>query len=277
MTELLHRGYNPRVLQPEFLTWSDFVAAEEDATAAELECLAGFREWFVMLRTTSMTKSFEMVLLRVLMDHDALWTGMPIPALAIRCREFLASHQLLRHEVGDEVETSSDDAARRRWVAKWRKFPISIWMKEQEGTRWFAIEDDRFAAAFSCDDSLRDAFEAMTGELVDFRLAMHAQPRAVANGFMAKVIQSRGKPFLKLPTAEEEPGRPVCPVTVRLPDGRNWEFRFVRIACNVAGPPEEKVGDKLPNRLPELLREWFGADAGLPGTSFMVGFARDGG
>jgi SOS-response transcriptional repressor LexA len=90
------------------------------------------------------------------------------------------------------------------------------------------------------------------------------------------VIQSRGKPFLKLPTVDEEPGRPDGPVLVRLPDGREWEFRFVKIACNVAGPRGSNVGDTLPNGLPTLLREWFGPDAGLPGTSFEVEFQRDG-
>jgi SOS-response transcriptional repressor LexA len=94
--------------------------------------------------------------------------------------------------------------------------------------------------------------------------------------FHTKVIQSRGKPFLKLPTVDEEPGRPDGPVLVQLPDGREWEFRFVKIACNVAGPRGSNVGDTLPNELPTLLREWFGPDAGLPCTSFEVEFHRDG-
>jgi SOS-response transcriptional repressor LexA len=50
----------------------------------------------------------------------------------------------------------------------------------------------------------------------------------------------------------------------------------VKIACNVAGPRGSNVGDTLPNALPTLLREWFGPDAGLPGTSFEVEFHRDG-
>ena len=90
------------------------------------------------------------------------------------------------------------------------------------------------------------------------------------------MIQSRGKPFLKLPTVDEEAGRPEGPVLVRLPDGREWEFRCVKIACNVAGPREGRVGDTLRNELPTLLREWFGSDAGLPGTSFEVEFRREG-
>jgi len=135
---------------------------------------------------------------------------------------------------------------------------------------------DSLRVAFECDERLRGPLESMSGELVDFRLAAHARPRASATGFVAKVIQSRGKPFLKLPTVDEEPGRPDGPVLVRLPDGREWEFRFVKIACNVAGPRGSNVGDTLPNELPTLLREWFGPDAGLPGTSFEVEFHREG-
>jgi hypothetical protein len=44
----------------------------------------------------------------------------------------------------------------------------------------------------------------------------------------------------------------------------------------VAGPRGSNVGDTLPNELPTLLREWFGPDAGLPGTSFEVEFHREG-
>jgi hypothetical protein len=41
-----------------------------------------FRDWFVMLATARMTKSFTMVLLWVLLDNDAVFSGMPIPELA---------------------------------------------------------------------------------------------------------------------------------------------------------------------------------------------------
>ena len=276
MMELFHRGYNPRTLPPEFTTWFDFVAAEGDATALEAECLGRFRDWFVMLATTRMTKSFKMVLLRVLLDNDAVFSGMPIPELAAKCREFLVAHEFLRRDIADAATGQPVEMSPRKWESSWRKFPISIWMQEQEGRSWFTIDGDSLRVAFECDARLRGPLESMSGELVDFRLAAHARPRASATRFVAKVIQSRGKPFLKLPTVDEEPGRPDGPVLVRLPDGREWEFRFVKIACNVAGPRGSNVGDTLPNGLPTLLREWFGPDAGLPGTSFEVEFHRDG-
>jgi hypothetical protein len=38
MTELFHRGYNPRTLPPEFTTWSDFVVIEGDSLRLAFEC-----------------------------------------------------------------------------------------------------------------------------------------------------------------------------------------------------------------------------------------------
>ena len=276
MTEVFHRGYNPRTLPPDFTTWFDFVAAEGDATDLEAECLSRFRGWFVMLATTRMTKSFKMVLLRVLLDNDAVFSGMPIPELAAKCREFLVAHEFLRRDIADAATGQPVKMSPQQWVSSWRKFPISIWMQEQEGRSWFTIDGDSLRVTFECEERLRGSLESMSGELVDFRLAAHARPRASATGFLARVIQSRGKPFLKLPTVDEEPGRPNGPVLVGLPDAREWEFRFVKIACNVAGPREGRVGDTLHNELPSLLRKWFGPDAGLPGTSFEVEFRREG-
>jgi len=147
MTELFHRGYNPRTLPPEFTTWFDFVAAEGDATALEAECLGRFRDWFVMLATTRMTKSFKMVLLRVLLDRvllkkAAVFSGMPIPEMAAKCREFLVAHEFLRRDIADAATGQPVELSPRKWESSWRKFPISIWMQEQEGRSWFAIAGD---------------------------------------------------------------------------------------------------------------------------------------
>jgi hypothetical protein len=57
--------------------------------------VSAFRDWFVMLATTRMTKSFKMVLLRALLDNDAVFSGMPIPELAAKCRVFLVAHEFL--------------------------------------------------------------------------------------------------------------------------------------------------------------------------------------
>jgi SOS-response transcriptional repressor LexA len=155
-------------------------------------------------------------------------------------------------------------------------------MDEQAGRRWFTRRGDRFAANFKIAATHRDAFESLTGDLVDYRLAHYTQSRLVSSkasrgsegaprspAFRAKVSHSAGKPILFLPTAEAAPSRPTGPTRVRLPDRSEWVFRFVKVACNVAHPAD--ASDRQ-NQLPTLLREWFGPDAGLPGTGFEVEF-----
>jgi SOS-response transcriptional repressor LexA len=139
-------------------------------------------------------------------------------------------------------------------------------------------------ADFTCPPELRAAFESLSGELVDLRLAHYTHsrlsfPKAPRESegtppsatFRAKVSHSGGKPILFLPTVESVPSRPTGPTRVRLPDGREWVFRFVKVACNVAHPGDA-ASARGNNALPALLRDWFGPDAGLPGTNFEVEF-----
>ncbi len=219
------------------------------------------------LATTRRRKSLKIVLLCVLFDNDAVFSGEPIPELAAKCRKFLVAHEFLRRDIADAAKGQPVELSPRKWESSWRKFPISIWMQEQDGRNWFTIHGDSLRVAFECDERLRGALESMSGELVDFRLAAHARPQASGTWFLAQVIESHGKPALKLLTVDEEPGRPHGPVLVRLPDGREWEIGFVKIAWNVAGPRGSNVGDTLPNGLPTVLRKWFGPDAGRPAAA----------
>ena len=292
-TELFHAGYLPLTVSAAHGSWFEFCASEGDLTADEQAAAAAAPApaWLTMVQTTSLTKSYKMVVLRVLLDHDALWDGMEIPRLAGACRAFLENHPALRADLEGAAFTRvpGDSAAEARAFAVWwLEWPLSRWMDEQAGRRWFTRRGDRFQVAFKVATAHRPAFESLTAELVDYRLAHYAQSRlvsstaprgsegaAASSAFRAKVSHSAGKPILFLPTVEAVPSRPTGPTRVRLPDGSEWVFRFVKVACNVAHPAD--ASDKQ-NQLAALLREWFGPDAGLPGTGFEVEFTSiDGG
>ena len=55
--------------------------------------------WLKMLQTTSLPKSYKMVVLRVLLHRDAFWNGMEIPQLTAACRAFLENHPALRADL----------------------------------------------------------------------------------------------------------------------------------------------------------------------------------
>jgi hypothetical protein len=86
--------------------------------------------------------------------------------------------------------------------------------------------------------------------------------------FEAPVTWNKRDPILKLPSRTTRPDVHLGELDVRLPDGSLWRFRMMKEFCNVARP----VGMDR-NQLPDLLRRWFGPQAGHPGTAFRVRFA----
>lgn len=274
MTELFHRGYLPSTIRARHGSWFGFVGAEGDLSASEQEVADAYRDWLEMLEVTSLNMSYKMVVLRVLLDHDALWEGMPIEPLAIACRDFLLGHPALRNDLPPTKQFPNHaTASAAQWSAWWLDWPLNRCMDNQRGRRWFNQEQGRFVTTFQCPKQAQGDFESLTSELVEYRLAQYTKARMErperesTSGFTAKVTHSGGRPILMLPTLEHMPGRPIGPLEVRLPDGSTWMFRMVRVACNVAGPKGTEA-----NKLGALMREWFGPDAGMPGTGFKVAF-----
>jgi superfamily II DNA or RNA helicase/diadenosine tetraphosphate (Ap4A) HIT family hydrolase/SOS-response transcriptional repressor LexA len=286
-TELFHAHYLPHTHRAAHGSWFGFCRAEGDLDASEDRVVERFGAWLGMLETTTLNKSYKMVVLRVLLDRDALWDGLEIPQLAAACRSFLENHPALRADLEGAAFTRVPRDATldmENFAAWWLEWPLSRWMDDQAGQRWFTRRGDTFVADFTCPPELRAAFESLTGELVDLRLAHYTHSRlsshkaplgsegtSLSTTFRAKVSHSGGKPILFLPTVETCPSRPTGPTRVRLPDGREWVFRFVKVACNVAHPADAAT-IRGNNALPSLLRDWFSPDAGLPGTNFEVEF-----
>lgn len=119
----------------------------------------------------------------------------------------------------------------------------------------------RFVPTFRVAADAGDAFDAMVEELVDYRLARYLFTKGsqLEEAFRLKVIQARGRPILILDRNRNH----------ELPEGETpfvaddvvYTGNFAKIALNVAhraGQPD--------NALADLLRSWFGTDAGQPGT-----------
>ena len=101
----------------------------------------------------------------------------------------------------------------------------------------------------------------MVEEIVDYRLARYlfTKGSALEAAFRLKVIQASGRPILML-DRDRNPGLPEGE-TPFVADDVIYTGNFVKIALNVAhhaGQPGNALGD--------LLRSWFGPDAGQPGT-----------
>ena len=274
-SELLVRGILPKTLSKKEGSWFAFVASEGDMTSAEQQALDAFLPWLKTLETTSLNKSYKMVVLRVLLDQNQLFEPVDLDKFAQQCRSFMRNHPVLRRDLeGDGHAVDHHAADQKNWTEWWIKWPINRWLDTQNGQKWFKRVVDDFQLTIDCTESLRPTLESLTEELVDWRLAAYSKTHRLAESevgelaFEAKVSHAGGRPILFLPDKTTNPDRPVGPVNVQLPDGTTWEFKFVKVACNVAKP---LGGTK--NELGQLLKTWFGPNAGLPGTDFKVHFS----
>lgn len=268
--EVYRLGYLPRSLLKGHGSWFEFVDSMGALLPEEQRVLALARDWLRDVETTEMSRSYKMITLEALLEAGALLDGMSVPELARRSHRVLArSPELLKDLEGTSEIDDPRKPSEARWLAYWKKNPINAWAPGGRG-RWFSVEGDCFSLRLSIEEALRPALEAMTLELVDYRLAQYRkrfepQTSGGVTRFEAKVTWNQRDPILKLPRFD---GRPVGEIPVRLSDGSVWQFRFMKEYCNVARP----VGTPR-NLLSDKLREWFGPSAGRPGTGFHVRFS----
>lgn len=276
-SELFHMGYRPSTLKSHD-GWFRFVEAQGDLTESEKRVIDAAHAWLSELETTSMTKCFKMVVLEALLEAEALTSGLDLEALARRSLSILQRSPELLSDVQNVKELGPNPGADpARWQTYWRKWPIAAWAgelkNEDRGRAWFRVDGARFVPRITVPKGDEATLAAMTRELVDYKLAQYRARRAAevqGSSFECKVISNQRDPIMKLPSRDQRPDVPSSETVVRVsPDGRVWQFRFMKEFCNVARPSGEEK-----NRLPDLLRSWFGPAAGRPGTAFFVRFSR---
>lgn len=277
--EVFNQGFLPLALAVRDGSWFAFAHAEGDLNNMEVAVVSEFGDWLKMLETTKLTKSYKMIVLRVMLDQGVFGKAIDLPTFAPACRRYMQNHVIHRRDLeGDGHAVDHVDADDTEWSRWWIGMPIDRWTRGQEGQTWFARNANNFSFTRAIDSNLQQTLEAMTSEIVDWRLAQYVRRfnKNSATGdpltFEAKVSHSNGRPILLgLPDLTVCPGRPVGPTPVQLSNGSRWEFKFVKVACNVAAPEGETS-----NQLSDLLSNWFGPNAGLPGTGFVVRFTKDG-
>jgi hypothetical protein len=105
-----------------------------------------------------------MVVLRVLLDRDAFWSGMEIRPLSEACREHLVGHWQLQSDLRPTDDISDHRlASPEQRAAWWLKWPLSRWFDEQQGDNGSVGRAKRFVSVICCPEETRVVFENMTG------------------------------------------------------------------------------------------------------------------
>jgi hypothetical protein len=223
------------------------------------------------IESEPITKSYKLVTLQALMQIDALRSGASIAEVAFAAHLIVTSDPRLVADTSSAEMPNPSSVKADAWREYWLKWPLSAWAGQLRGASsgWFRIDGRRFVPAFRVASDVGETFDAMVGELVDYRLARYLFTKAGMPGpgpqpaHRLKVIQASGRPILML-NRDQNPGLPEGETPFVVGDVV-YTGNFVKIALNVA----HRTGDTR-NALPDLLRSWFGADAGQPGTAHFV-------
>jgi hypothetical protein len=260
--EAYHEGYRPGSVRRSHGSWLRFVRAMGDLSDDQEAALEQHGDLLDAIEVTPMTKSFKMLVVLAMLNADSLPGSIDLDSLAMGVRRSAA----LTADLGPALD--SGRALSRLLVEN----PIAAWTggKGTGGISYFRFEENEFSTLSSLEGATRDAYQELARELADWRLAEYLDRPAIAGAdeIICKVSHAGGRPILFLPEREEHPGIPHGSTSLVI-EGEPHEAEFAKIAVNVV----RREGSEA-NRLPEILRSWFGADAGQPGTGFRAAFVR---
>ena len=263
-SEAYHDGYNPRSVRRAHGSWFQFVEEMGDLSTTERDVLRNHRAFFDQLEITPMTKSFKMLTLLAMLNRDAFPGAMRVEDLADAFAQLAGRSAVFAREIGGQRTD------RHELIRLLETNPIDAWTGGR-GTgdhSYFSYEQGVFAFRASVPPGWREPFQALAREIVEWRLAEYlarSDGQGDTGKFSCKVSHSDGRPILFLDRLSN-PSIPSGWTTVEA-EGERFEANFVKIAVNVL----RRVGDET-NMLGDLLKKWFGPDAGLPGTSHRVVF-----
>ena len=260
-------GFNPG--SQRALGWFGALDQMDLLESEEQRAARTYDELLRAIQRESITKSYKLVTLQAVLDEDGLSGGVALSALAARSRQIMRGDPRLAADVGDHL--GNDDQA---WEDYWRRWPVAAWCGELRGegeSGLFRVTGDVLEPTFAVAADLAPTVKGLIAELVDYRLCRYLDGKQQRAGeWTLRVSQTNGRPIVWL-ERDRNPGLPEGEVDL-IADGDQYRANFVKIALNVVRDPIS--GE---NRLPDLLRRWFGSGAGRPGSAQHVVLLREGG
>ncbi len=272
-TEALHEGYSPRTAARGHGSWLRFVETMGDLPDASpvLDTATAAGKFLEQLESTQMTKSYKMLVLLAMLQEGLFPGEIPIAALTHGVERLARRSPALVADIGEPIE--SQDALQGHL----ERNPIEAWTRGRgTGSRaYFAYANEIFGTTFDIPDVQRELFQQLAREIAEFRLAEYltrpTSPGADEVRFRCRVSHADGRPILFLPDRGRVSGIPEGWVPV-VANNESYEANFVKVAINVMRRPGSEE-----NVLPALLQEWFGDQAGSPGTRSEVEFSDESG
>jgi superfamily II DNA or RNA helicase/HKD family nuclease len=177
LAEFYRAGGGVDAIRREHGQWFAFVKDESDLEPTELRCLTEYGELFTELETTSLTKSFKLVLLEAMVELEGFSNPPTTEALATKSFEVLQRRRVLlvdlpkQYSKLTELKGNSVNAWRKYWLDN----PINAWIggNTAGNSVFFALNDDKFEFGSAVPTELYDTFVILVQELVNYRFIQY--------------------------------------------------------------------------------------------------------
>ncbi|MGK5027138.1 DUF3427 domain-containing protein [Janthinobacterium sp. RB2R34] len=180
LAEFYRAGASLPAMRKEYGDWYSLVHAMDDLDADEQVIAAKHRNFLRDLETTSMNKSFKMVLLEAFQELDG-WDKPPtLATLSERSWQVMQRRRALMADIPEAMRAGN--GKNEAWLRYWSSNPINAWIGGNVSGKNsdFRIKDGRFEAVFKLADDQRQKFEVMVQEIIDYRLAAYEIRRVQA-------------------------------------------------------------------------------------------------
>jgi superfamily II DNA or RNA helicase/HKD family nuclease/SOS-response transcriptional repressor LexA len=187
LAEFYRAGGNVATVRQEYGQWLLFVSNEtnesgvSDLGKEEQLCFSKYQTFFLALETTSLTKSFKLVLLEALLELDGFIKPIDTEKLALKSFEVLQRRRPLLHDLPKKYAELSElhDKQIIAWHTYWKGNPIKAWAgsNTEKSADFFMVKGGKFEFKLKIDDALYDTFITLAQELINYRfLQYEARP-----------------------------------------------------------------------------------------------------
>lgn len=175
LAEFYCAGASVGQMRRQYGCWFSFVDAMENLSPEEQYCFEKHREFFREVETTAMTKSFKMVLLEALLEHDGLFDHPSLKNLAMHSLSIFKRRRNLISDIKEDLQ-KIDSLPPGAWQRYWESNPVNAWVggnRVSGEQAWFQVVDGKFVPRFKADPGERETLAALLQELVDYRFASY--------------------------------------------------------------------------------------------------------
>lgn len=186
LSEFYYAGGAVETLRKEHGNWFRFMESQQDLSTQESLILRRHIVFLTEIETTSLTKSFKLVLLEAFLELNGLAKPLGLAQLAERSIEVLNRRPALLTDLPADIRKSlvykQLDSA--KWLAYWNKNPVNAWVggNRKKADVFFEVNQGLFQTKFDVSNQKNNDFADMVQELVNYRFIQYESRLANRKG-----------------------------------------------------------------------------------------------